>query len=207
MLRVGILGFGFMGRIHHANYKKIEQVKVTAICDIRADIVEITQQARGNIKGTDDPVDFSLFKIYRDFDKLLENEELDALSIALPTHLHAKFSQIALQAGVHVFCEKPMALNVSQCSEMIAASQKSGKVLQIGHCVRFWPEYAKAKEFIDSGQYGNVIAATFQRLGAMPTWGDNWFANEQLSGGMAMDMHIHDSDFVQYLFGITTVRL
>jgi len=202
MLRIGIFGFGFMGRMHYASYKKLGQVEVVAICDIKPDIVEITKQAQGNIEGADDSVDFNSFKLYRDFDKLLENEQMDAVSIALPTYLHAEFSQIALKAGLHVFCEKPMALNISQCAGMIAVCETSGKVLQIGHCIRFWPEYAKAKEIIDSGRYGRVIAAAFQRFGTMPAWGDNWFAKDELSGGMPMDLHIHDSDFVQYLFGM-----
>jgi len=96
-----------------------------------------------------------------------------------------------------------MALNVEDCERMIAEAGRSGKVLQIGHCVRFWPEYAKAKEIVDSGEYGKVIAATFQRLGAAPTWSiDNWFLDEKRSGGVALDLHIHDTDFVQYLFGV-----
>jgi len=100
-------------------------------------------------------------------------------------------------------CEKPMALNVEGCDRMIAEAKRSGKVLQIGHCVRFWPEYAKTKQLIDSGKYGKVIAATFQRLSATPTWGkDNWIMDEKRSGGAALDLHIHDTDYVQYLFGI-----
>ena len=86
---------------------------------------------------------------------------------------------------------------------MIDQANCSKKVLQIGHCVRFWPEYAKAREIVDSGIYGEVIAATFQRLGSAPVWSiDNWFMNEKCSGGVALDLHIHDTDFVQYLFGI-----
>jgi len=102
-----------------------------------------------------------------------------------------------------VLCEKPMALTVGDCDRMIAAARKSGKVLQIGHCLRFWPEYVKAKELVDSGRYGKVVAAMFQRLGSPPGWSlDNWFVDEQRSGGVALDLHIHDTDYVQYLLGI-----
>jgi predicted dehydrogenase len=104
---------------------------------------------------------------------------------------------------MNVLCEKPMALNEDDCSRMIDAAAQSGKLLQIAHCVRFWPEYATAKEIVAGGRYGRVLAATFQRLGSMPGWAaDNWFADQQRSGGMAMDLHIHDTDFVQYLFGM-----
>jgi predicted dehydrogenase len=134
---------------------------------------------------------------------MLAGEELDAVSITLPTYLHPDISVKALSAGLNVMCEKPMALTAEACAPMVEAAKRSGKILQIGHCVRFWPEYAKTKELIDSGEYGRVVAAMFQRLGAAPTWSiDNWFLDEERSGGMALDLHIHDTDYVQYLFGM-----
>ncbi|UCF42948.1 MAG: Gfo/Idh/MocA family oxidoreductase, partial [Planctomycetota bacterium] len=137
------------------------------------------------------------------YDKMLADAKLDALSITLPTYMHKDFTLKALEAGLNVLCEKPMALNLQQCDEMIATAKKSGKILQIGHCIRFWPEYAKTKEIIDSGEHGRVMAATFQRLSLTPTWSwDNWLLTGKRSGGALMDLHIHDSDFVQYVFGI-----
>lgn len=202
MIKVGIVGFGFMGRMHYRCWNEFAGAKVVAVCDADPDIVSKTGSAGGNIDGAAGKIDLSDFELFSDFDRMLAEGNLDVVSVTLPSHLHKAFTIKALNAGVHVFCEKPMALSVEQCSEMIAAAEQSGKLLQIGHCIRFWPEYAKTKEIIDSGQYGKVVAATFQRLGAPPSWGDNWFANDELSGGMAMDLHIHDSDFVQYLFGM-----
>jgi predicted dehydrogenase len=203
MLKVGIVGFGFMGQTHYKCWNALEDVRITAICDVNPNIEEDTKRAVGNIGDTDQAVDFSSLQLFTDMDEMLSNTELDAVSITLPTHLHADSSIKALSAGVNVFCEKPMALNVEDCDRMIAEAERSGKIMQIGHCVRFWPEYAKAKQLVDGGQYGKVIAATFQRLGAAPAWSiDNWFADEHRSGGMALDLHIHDTDFVQYLFGM-----
>jgi len=203
MLKVGIVGFGFMGQTHYKCWKKLSGAKVVAICDVNPNIEEDTKRAVGNIGDGQDEVDFSSLQVYTDLDKMLAEEDLDAVSITLPTYLHPKTSIKALSAGVNVMCEKPMALTAKACEGMIAAAERSGKVLQIGHCVRFWPEYAKAKEIIDSGKYGKVIAGTFQRLGAAPTWSiDNWFLDEKRSGGMALDLHIHDTDYVQYLFGM-----
>jgi len=203
MLRIGIAGLGFMGRMHYKCYKSVEGVEVAAICDVNPNIEEDTKRAVGNVGEAEEPVDFSSLELYSDFEKMIESENLDAVSITLPTYLHADYSIKALQAGLNVLCEKPMALNVQDCQRMIAEAKRSGKVLQIGHCVRFWPEYAKAKEIVDSDKYGRVIAATFQRLGAPPTWSiDNWFLDEKRSGGVALDLHIHDTDFVQYLFGM-----
>ena len=202
MLRVGIAGLGFMGRIHYKYWKALEGAEVVAICDANPNIEEDVKRAVGNIGDAEDVIDFAGLQLYTDFDKMLSDGKLDAISLTLPTYLHADYSTKALSAGVNVLCEKPMALNVEDCERMIAEANSSGKVLQIGHCVRFWPEYAEAKEIVDSGKYGKVIAATFQRLGAPPTWSiDNWFLDEKRSGGMTLDLHIHDTDFVQYLFG------
>lgn len=203
MLRVGIVGFGFMGRTHYKCWGNVEGAKVTAVCDANPNIEEDTKKAVGNIGDTSDAIDFGTFKLYDDFDKMLADEELDAVSITLPTYVHTEMSCKALKAGINVLCEKPMALTVEDCDTMIAAAKESGKTLQIGHCVRFWPEYAKTKEIIDSGEYGKVIAASLRRLGSPPTWSeDNWFLDEKRSGGVALDLHIHDTDYVEYLFGM-----
>ncbi len=202
MLRVGIVGFGFMGRMHYNCWKDLTAAAVSAICDSDPDIVAKTNESCGNIAGAEGAIDLEGVKLYQDFETMLSDGNIDALSITVPTYLHAELSIKALEAGVDVLCEKPMALNSSQCRKMIEAANRTGRILQIGHCIRFWPEYARAKEIVDSGKYGRVIAATFKRLGTAPGWSaDNWFADERRSGGMALDLHIHDTDFVQHLFG------
>jgi len=96
-----------------------------------------------------------------------------------------------------------MALSAADCRPMIAAAKKARKVLQIAHCVRFWPQYVRAREIVKSGSYGRVLAATFQRLSGMPAWSwKNWIVDPALSGAAALDLHIHDTDFVQYLLGM-----
>ena len=202
MLRVGIVGLGFMGRMHLRCWKARQDAQVVAVCDANPNLREEAQGKVGNIAGAEG-VDLEGIEWFRDLDEMLDKTELDAISLTLPTYLHAEFTEKALSRGLGVLCEKPMALTVADCDRMIQAAERSGKVLQIGHCVRFWPEYAKAKEIVDSGRYGRVMAATFQRLGSPPGWGqDNWFADESRSGGVALDLHIHDTDFVQYLFGL-----
>lgn len=203
MLRIGVVGFGFMGRMHFRQWKALAGAEVVAICDANPNIQEDTKRAVGNIAGAEGEIDFTGIEPFQDFDQMLEKGRLDAISLTLPTYLHADYTEAALASGVHVLCEKPMALTTVDCDRMIRAARKSGKVLQIGHCVRFWPEYAKAKEIIDSGKYGKVVSAMFQRLGAPPGWSvDNWFIDETRSGGVALDLHIHDTDYVQYLFGM-----
>jgi len=96
-----------------------------------------------------------------------------------------------------------MALNYSDCLKMVETAKKNRKCLQIGHCIRFWPEYVRAKQIIDSEQYGKILAASFQRLSLTPTWSwDNCFLDGNRSGGAMLDLHIHDTDFVQHVFGV-----
>ncbi len=202
MLKIGIAGLGFMGQMHYRCWKVREDAQIVAICDSNRNIVEDCKKTVGNIEGTE-AIDFTGINIYSDFGKMLSEEKLDAISLTLPTYLHAKHTIQALESRVNVLCEKQMGLNVGECESMIEAANSSDKLLQIGHCVRFWPEYAKVKEIIAGGEYGKVLAATFQRLSAVPTWSyENWILNEERSGGVILDLHIHDSDFVQYVFGI-----
>jgi len=203
MLRIGIVGWGFMGKMHFRCYKSDTNVEVTAICDVDAKQLQNASGVTGNISGAEDDLDLSNIALYSDLSKMLAEEKLDALSIASPTFLHASQTIEALNAGVHVFCEKPMALNSGDCREMAEVAKQSGKTLQIGHCIRFWPEYVQAKEIIDSQKYGKVLAATFQRLSLTPTWSwDNCFLDGKRSGGAMLDLHIHDTDYVQYVFGM-----
>ena len=122
-MKVGIAGFGFMGRMHYACWQAIKDAQVIAICDDNPNIAKDTQQAVGNIDPATNAIDLHSLSTYSDFDRMLSDENLDTVSITLPTHLHAEFSTKALHAGVNVLCEKPMALNVAECEKMIEASK------------------------------------------------------------------------------------
>lgn len=203
MIRVGVVGMGFIGQVHAKGYQATEGAQLTAVCDTNEAKLKPASSEAGDIAGLGTPLDLTGVQLYTDFGRMVAEANLDAVSIALPTPMHADFTIKALEAGLDVLCEKPMASNVSQCEKMIAAVERTEKILQIAHCIRFWPEYAKTKEIIDSGKYGKVKAATFQRLSLTPTWSwNNWLMEDTKSGGALMDLHIHDSDFVQYVFGM-----
>jgi predicted dehydrogenase len=181
----------------------MDEVRVAAVCDVDENKLKDTSGMAGNFPGAEKPLDFTAVELYTNYAEMLAKAKLDAVSITLPTYLHAEHTIKALRKGLHVLCEKPMALDVPQCKRMIAAMNRSGKILQIGHCIRFWPEYVKAKEVIDSGQYGKVKAASFRRLSLSPVWTwDNWLLDGHRSGGALMDLHIHDTDYVQHVFGL-----
>jgi predicted dehydrogenase len=204
MIRVGIVGLGFMGRMHYRCWNALPGAKVTAICESNAKVLAAAgETAKGNVEGAADHIDLKGLDVYSDLDALLAKESVDALSITLPTFLHPDMTIKALEAGVHVLCEKPMALNVADCDRMIAAAKSHQRVLQIGHCIRFWPEYVVTRELIEGGQYGKAIGASFRRFTAMPAWSpDSWFADEKRSGGQPLDLHIHDSDYIHQVFGL-----
>ncbi len=204
-IRVGIVGFGFMGRMHYGNWKKMKGARVVALCD--QNLAQFTAPtAGGNIAGADTTTDYGDAVIYEDFDKMLAEANLDAISLTLPTPLHVPLTIKALKAGVSVLCEKPMALNTAECDKMLRAADSApeGTKLMVAHCLRFWPAYVYLKKLVDSKKYGKVIAASFRRFSAPPGWqkGTNWFADESKSGGMALDLHIHDTDMVNFLFGM-----
>jgi predicted dehydrogenase len=204
MIRVGIVGLGFMGRMHYRCWKGLPGASVTAVCEANPAVLAAAGKPQeGNIGGAADHVDLDNLTVFSDLDELLKSGKVDALSITLPTFLHPDTTVRSLEAGVHVLCEKPMALSVDECDRMVAAAKSARRVLQIGHCIRFWPEYVVTRDLIRSQQYGRVISASFRRFSALPSWSpDNWFADEARSGGQPLDLHIHDSDFVHDLFGM-----
>ena len=203
MLKVGIVGLGFMGKMHFRCYNAMDNVTITAVCDADAEQLKNTSGVSGNISGAEQELDFSDKQLFSDLTSMLAKADLDAVSITSPTFLHASQTIDALNSGKDVLCEKPMALNYSDCLKMVETAERSGKCLQIGHCIRFWPEYVQAKQIIDSEQYGKVLAASFQRLSLTPIWSwDNCFLDGNRSGGAMLDLHIHDTDYVQHVFGI-----
>ncbi|RIX47272.1 gfo/Idh/MocA family oxidoreductase [Paenibacillus nanensis] len=201
MLKVGLIGFGFMGRMHFDNYVRLMKeganVRLAAICDTRIDELK-NVPAAGNIATEQQVYDLSPFQLYDDIDKMLENEELDIVDITLPTTLHADIAISLMKRGIHVLCEKPIARTSEEAYRMVEASKETGKTLMIGQCLRFWPAYEYLKECVTDGRYGKVTSGYFFRGGATP---EGWFRNGELSGGCMLDMHIHDTDVVNWLFG------
>ena len=189
MLKVGLIGCGFMGTMHVNCYKNIEGVEVVALADIRRD------EAEELAKGTN-------AIIYGDGYDLIKEAEVDIVDICLPTYLHAEYAIAAMDKVKYVFVEKPVALTAEQGEEMIKKAEETGACVQVGQVIRFWDEYVKLAEIIASGKLGKIINANFRRISPVPTWGWNdWLLKNELSGGAAQDLHIHDMDYVLSLFG------
>lgn len=211
MLRYAIIGFGGLGRVHLSNLEMINKergdLSLCAICGTTAE--NFKKSVSINIGTTDcSDIDITNVNFYDDYKELIDREKPDFVVTALPTYLHAEVAVYALDRGVHTFSEKPMALNLEQCQAMIDASERSGAFLMIGQCARFQKTVEIVKGYIESGIYGDVYRAEFQRYSQTPMWTwNNWILDPELSGGCVIDMHIHDVDLVNYLFGIPeTVR-
>ncbi len=206
-MKIGIIGFGVMGRTHFRAWQGQADAEIAAVCEANSEVLA-KPTVDGNLEQQVGEIDLEGIPLFSDVDRMLAEADLDAVSITLPTHLHAAFSIKALEAGVHALCEKPMALTTAECDDMIAAVGRTGKQLMIAQCIRFWPEYAWARTAIADGRFGGVLAAGFDRLSCAPGWSaDSWFSDPTKSGGVTLDLHIHDVDFIQYLFGPpTTIR-
>ena len=201
-VKIGIVGRGFMGSMHLAAYAGIRGAQVVGICDKRKEMLRPDAQAGGNIDLGGGTIDSSRVKWYSRLEEMLGDPEMDVVDITLPTHLHAGTALKAFAAGKHVICEKPLALNSTDAARIIAGAKKARKRLFVAHCIRYWPPYARAHELVRSGKYGKVLSARFVRLSPTPGWSaGGWITHRKFSGDAALDLHIHDSDFVLYTFG------
>jgi len=202
MVRMGLVGLGFMGQQHFAIYQSMNNVEVVAVCDKNSEkVAEAAPSIGGNI-GEATELDLSAQGRYLCFDEMLANEDLDCVDVCVPTHLHAEVSVAVSEAGCHCIVEKPMGRTVEDCDQMIAAAEANEQMLFVGQCIRFWPEYEELARMVSAGELGRVASAKFTRQSPTPHWAeDGWLLDPELSGGALLDLHIHDADFILSLFG------
>ena len=203
MIRVGIVGLGFMAATHIKAYRQIEGVKIAALCNpsgrhLDGDFSKVT----GNV-GDNAPVvlDMNGVKATRNFEDLFNDPGVDLIDICAPTAAHRDLSIGALQAGKHVLCEKPLARSSVAARQIVEVAEKSKGIFMPAMCMRFWPGWSWLKQAIDSKEYGQVLGARFRRVAEPPAWGQKNFFNGAESGGGLFDLHVHDTDFVQFCFG------
>jgi predicted dehydrogenase len=207
-MRVGLVGLGSMGSVHLSNYRKMkkknEGAELVAVCDVDGKKLSAGKATEGNLGMVSGALDLSGLAVYTDMEEMIRKENLDYVDLCLPTFLHAPFSVKAMEmGGVNVFCEKPMALTSEQCTEMIAAAKRTGKVLMIGHTLRYWKAYTFAKDYVDRSVFGKCTGAYFYRGGSTPMWSwENWLLQKDKSGGALLDQHIHDVDTINWMFGL-----
>lgn len=200
MVRIGLIGLGFMGRMHIGAYSKLEGAQIVAVADKdeRRAAGDLSG-GWGNIEGAAEGLDMNGVHGTTDFKELIALDEVDLVDICVPTPHHEELAIAALEAGKHVMCEKPLALDSASAQRITDAAAKSAGYLMPAMCMRFWPEWAWLKEAVEDGRFGRVRSATFRRVAPMPP---GWFSDGESSGGALIDLHIHDTDFINYVFGL-----
>ncbi|WP_062051618.1 Gfo/Idh/MocA family protein [Bacillus sp. JCM 19034] len=189
MLRVGVIGVGSISRSHIQAYKQNEQVELVALCDIH--------QERLQEKGHE----YSVDKLYVDYIELLQQEDIDAVSICTWNNTHAEIAIAALEANKHVLVEKPLSLNVKEALAVQEAARKSDKIVQVGFVRRHADSIKLLKTFIDQQELGQIYYAKASFLRRIGNPG-GWFSDQKKSGGGPLiDLGVHMIDLCWYLMG------
>jgi predicted dehydrogenase len=201
-MKIGVIGLGFMGGTHLQAMARIPRAELVAVMDqdetrLSGDLSSI----QGNLGGPGARMDFSKVRRYRSIDAILADPEIETIDICLPTFLHASVAIQALQAGKHVLCEKPMALDGSDADAMITEADHARCVLMVAQVLRFFPAYRELYRLVKSGELGRIHSAFFRRRTAVPAWGP-WLMDKSTSGGGVFDLLVHDVDQSLHLFGV-----
>ena len=218
MVRIGLIGIGFMGMTH---YEAANKLVVDADTGRRrrvgsqlsgGEIVALATRdpkklagdwtsIQGNFGPRGSQMDLSHLATYADHRQLLADPTIDAVDICLPTDQHETVVLEALAAGKHVLVEKPISTELAAAERMMAAAQKAGRQLLVGQVLPFFPEFAFATEAVRGGQHGRLLAGHFRRVIAPPDW-SNGMNDFRKLGGWGIDLHIHDNHFIGLLCGV-----
>ncbi|HEX9333581.1 MAG TPA: Gfo/Idh/MocA family oxidoreductase, partial [Anaerolineales bacterium] len=185
-MKVGIVGVGFMGTTHAVGW-----------AETPAEIIGFTAETQNE---TEKLAEQYHTKIFPDLDSMLP--DVDVVDICSPTHLHHEMVLKAAMAGKQIVCEKPLARTTQQAQEMVNICHKAGVQLLVAHVVRFFPEYVLAHSAVAEGQIGKPGLIRLHRGSYRPKKpSGNWFLDEAKSGGILMDLMIHDYDYARWLAG------
>ena len=191
-VNIGVIGVGRIGRLHARNLKyQVPGLKVLAVADI------FEKSAREVASQLEIPI------AEKDYRVLLENNDIDAVVICSSTDTHAQIISEAAQAGKHIFCEKPIALDIDKIDQAIAAVKNAGIKLQVGFNRRFDPSFKKAKDLVEKGTIGTPHLVRISSRDPEPPP----ISYVKISGGIFLDMMIHDFDIARFLLGQEVVEL
>ncbi|MBM7551588.1 Gfo/Idh/MocA family protein [Thalassobacillus pellis] len=189
MVRVLLLGAGTMGSVHAEAYHSLPGVELAGIVDIREEAADKLAEATGAA---------SFHSLETAMDEL---NDIDAIDVCLPTYLHKEYAMKAAEKVENVICEKPLARSTEEAREMIDHCKKRGVKLFVGHVVRFFQEYNRIKEIVKAGKIGKPAVVRTTRGGAFPKAWQNWYGDFEKSGGLILDLLLHDFDYLRATFG------
>lgn len=202
MVRIGLVGVGFMGWIHYLATRGLKNATLAAVCSRdKKKLAGDWTSIRGNFGPPGEKVDLSQVKKYESLDALLADPDIDLIDICNPTNLHPETAIAALKAGKHVLVEKAIALLPEQADAMLAAAKSAKRLLMVAHVLPFIPEFAYAAEAARTGQFGKLLGAHFKRIISRPDWSAE-IGDAAKTGGPAIDLHIHDTHFIGLMCGV-----
>ncbi|WP_029631227.1 Gfo/Idh/MocA family protein [Zavarzinella formosa] len=202
MVRIGLVGIGFMGWIHFLAYRRLRGAVLAGVCSRDAGKLSGDWKSiRGNFGPPGEQVDLSGVKKFRAIEEMAADPDIDLIDVCNPTHLHPETAIAALKAGKHVLVEKAIALTTAEADAMVAASKASGKLLMVAHVLPFFPEFKYAAEVVKSGADGKLLSAHFRRVISRPDWSAD-IGDAAKTGGPAVDLHIHDTHFIGLIAGV-----
>ena len=200
-LKVGVIGLGSMGSTHLDIYSQISEVEVVALADPKKSRLDGSSRAEGNISGQaqGSVVGFEAKK-YPDGMNLIDDPDIELVDICVGTNLHFVFVEAALAKGKHVLVEKPLARTYDEAKKIVELALNSSTYIMSAMCLRYWPAWVWLKKVIDSKQYGRCLSLTCKRQTSHPP--GTFYSNDDECGGALLDLHVHDTDFINYCFGM-----
>jgi len=200
-LKVGVIGLGSMGSTHLDIYSQISEVEVVAVADPNKSRLDGSSRAEGNISGqAQGSVAEIEAKKYLDGMDLIDNPDIELVDICVGTNLHFIFVEAALAKGKHVLVEKPLARTYDEAKKIVELALNSSTNIMSAMCLRYWPAWVWLKKVIDNKDYGECLSLTCKRQTSHPP--GTFYSNDDECGGALLDLHVHDTDFINYCFGM-----
>lgn len=189
MVRIGLVGSGFMAETHLEAYREIDDADVVAVAAPNTAEEFVAEEGLSA-------------ETYESAEELMDDAGVDALDICSPTPTHRPVVTAAAERGIDAFCEKPIAGDLEDARALADAARDAGITLMVGHVLRFFPQYERARDVVEDGGIGDPGVARVRRLSPFPSWGHgDWYADRDSSGGVLVDLAIHDLDYCRWAFG------
>lgn len=187
-MKIVLIGCGLIARSHANVIREIEDVTLSAVCDINEDAArELSLECD--------------CAFYTDAEVMVEEIKPDAAVICVPTFLHEHYVKMCAEKKIHVLCEKPLERSVEACSEIISRVKKANIVFMTAQVVRFWTGYVEIKQMIESGELGKIHMMHLRRVSSRAGQYGKWLFDPEGGGGAMHDMLVHDVDYLRYVAG------